>query len=253
MKVVVVLDGADPTGLLLAAAAARIGHDTSVVDLRRSAFELRTGPGAGVRLHGAPLLVDAVVNRTLVNGLGLASAAALRRQAGSTWYELHSAAREEQGMLLAVFDWFAHEGVRVINPPRAAELESMRNVVIERLARRGVGVDARATPDASYLVAGGRIVLQPGQERPAASLLMSCALLAEIAGFDLGTVSFESSCGEPKVVGWASQPDLTHLDVATADAIAQSMVLELLGTSGGAAVSPTRPFVPDMVDRLGGN
>lgn len=113
-------------------------------------------------------------------------------------------------------------------------------------------MDPARTPDVSYLVTGGRVALQPGQERPAANVLSSCAVMAEVAAFDLGSVGFGSG-GEQRPVAWTSRPDLTHLEVATADALAQSMMLELLGLAGEEAALPTRPFIPDMVERFESN
>lgn len=250
MNVLVILNGSDPTGLLLAGAAARLGHATHVADLRRARFELRTGSDGAVWLDGAPLAVDAVVNRTDVNGLGLASPAALRRQLGSAWYELHSAAREEQGLLLAVLDAFELSGTRVINGPAAVELELMRNLVVERLARRGVALTPTEVSDVSYLVTGGRVALQPGQDRPSPDVLGVCKLVSEVTHFDLGAVRFGLSAGGHRLVGWTSRPELTHLDLDTAGAIAESLMLELVGKADNDAVPPLRPFIPDMVERF---
>ena len=202
-------------------------------------------------MDGVPVDADVVVNRTGVNGLGLAPPAALQRQIGATWYELHSAAREEQGLLLAVFDWFALNGVEVLNPPEAVEMESMRNLVIERLARRGVPINPKGSESGSYLVTGGRIALQPGQVRPSSAVLNACKLISDVAAFDIGEVWFGP--GEAVVVGWTSKPELTHLDLRVARALAESLMEELIGRSGSATVPPGRPFIPDMVGRFEGN
>jgi hypothetical protein len=243
------LDGRDPTGYELADACARLGHDTVVVDLRRSRLELEVGPASGVRIGGEPLVADVVVNRTGVNGLGLAAPAALVRQSGRTWYELHSAAREEQGLLLAIFDHLLLGGVRVINPPEAAELELMRNLVIERLGGKGIPVNVGGAPDVRYLVAGGRIALQPGQHRPDPMVLRTCKQVAGVAEFDLGEVSFEVAEGAPRLVEWTSAPDLGHLDPAVAGAMSESVMRALLGETGHSAPLPSRPFIEDMIER----
>lgn len=250
MKVLVIVEGRDPTGLLLADATARLGHVTSLADLRRSRFEVRTGSAPHVLLDGETLDADVVVNRTSVNGLGLAPPAALQRQVASTWYEAHSAAREEQGLLLAVLDGLSLDGVRVINAPEAIEFESMRNLVVERLARRDVAVTASDVPDVSYLVTGGRVALQPGQDRPTAEVLAICKLVSEIAAFDLGEVRFLSSDGRQWLSGWTSQPQLTHLDVSTARAMAESLMEELVGRVGAETDPAGRPFIRDMIERF---
>lgn len=242
-----IIEGGDPTGVLLAHATAHLGHATTLVDLRRARVELRTGPGGGVRFDGVPLDVDVVVNRTGINGLGLAPPAALQRQVGATWYELHSAAREEQGLLLAVFDWFELNGVRVINPPEAVEMESMRNLVIERSARRGVAITPSETVNSSYLVTGGRVALQQGQDRPTTDVLSACKLVSESALFDIGEVRFGTG---GTVVGWTSRPHLAPRDVGVARALAGALMEELIGRSGSATVPPGRPLIPDMVERF---
>ena len=250
MRVLFVVDGDDPTGLTLARAAARLGHSTTLGDLRRTRFELRTGSDGGPFLDGAPVDVDVVVNRTDVNGLGLASPVALRRQLGSTWYELHSAAREEQGLLLAVLDAFELSGTRVINGPAAVEMDLMRNLVVERLARRGVALTPSEVSYVSYLVTCGRVALQPGQDRPGPDVLGVCKLVSEVAHFDLGAVRFGLSAGGHRLVGWTQRPELTHLDRDTASAIAESLMLELVGKADNGTVPPLRPFIPDMVERF---
>lgn len=138
----------------------------------------------------------------------------------------------------------------VINPPEAVEFEWMRNLVVERLARRDVAVTASDVPDVSYLVTGGRVALQPGQDRPTAEVLAICKLVSEVAAFDLGEVRFVSSGGVQRLSGWSSRPHLTLLDPATARAIAASLMEQLVGRVGAETNPPGRPFIVDMIERF---
>lgn len=252
MRVVVITDGNDPTAISMADGAANLGHDSTVVDLRMDRIDLRVGMEPVISMHGMPLESDVVINRTGVNGLGLASGPALIRQRGRTWYELHSAAREEQGLLLAVFDAFSHSGTMVINAPVAAEMNLMRNLVVERLARHRVYVAGGAGGRTRYIVAGGRVVLLPDQSRPEDDVLRICRRVGEVAGFDLGWIEFSADAAGSHLADWNPHLDLDGIDQRWQLPIAESIVRTLIGDGGNREPeSPSRPLITDMIDRLG--
>jgi hypothetical protein len=242
----VVHDGWDPTAELLADAGRRLGVEVVELDLRHDRLGVRIGgDGAEVR-HGATTLrPDIVVNRTTVTGLGLASASLLERQRPHGWQDRHVAARQEQGLLLAVFDVWERAGAIVMNPTTAEDLSVMPNAVVERLGRAGVVVDRRvATEDTvEILVARGRGIAHRGGREPGRTDLSAALLVAAQAGFDLGSVRLRPDAGRPTVTAWDHRPDLTGW--ADAERIGLAVWSTVVELDTRALVDPAPRFLVD--------
>lgn len=248
MNALILVEGRDPTGQLLGDALADLGHSSSIVDIGQARLSVRTGSEPALTIDGRPTEPDLVVNRTSVNGHGLASPALLRHQPGATWFERHTTARERQGLLLAVLDHLGRSA-RVLDPPAAAEHLLMRNRVVEILAARGIPVATPDVDDGVVRVAAGRIVMAPGDDRPSAHLREASAALAEAGRFDMATVTHRAGV----LTGWSLPLDLNAPDLPTARAMARSVVTTCgVGAIGPPTTRPTRPFITDMVDRFAG-
>lgn len=245
MRVLVISAGGDPTADLLVLAAQRLGHDAGTVDLRSDRLTLVVDPdGARVRRNGQTLAPEVVVNRSSVNGLGLASPGALVRQRDTSWRRRHVAAREEQGLLLAVFDVWQRSGVVVADLPRAADLALMPNAVIERLGRSGVPVNRSLDGTTEVLVARGRGVAHRGDEAGDAHLATALSV-ADAAEFGVGSVGLADQRGVLVVTGWSHQPELhTWPEPET---VAMAVLANLVGeTPAQLGESPPPFFVEDL-------
>ncbi|MEM8906123.1 MAG: hypothetical protein AAGF02_20660 [Actinomycetota bacterium] len=211
----VVHGGGDPTAALLLRSAERLGWKAVEADLRSDRFSLGVAATTVVRLRGRPISPHLVVDRSATTGLGLSGPDALRRQRGTAWRERHTAAREEQALLLAALDQLARGGAVVANPSTAADLALMPNAIVERLARTDVPVRRAGEPDGvEVLVAGGRGVAyrhhgELAGPTPTNAHLRDAAEVATAAGATLLSVSFTDRGGRRVVTGWDVLPDLT--------------------------------------------
>lgn len=237
--------GPDATGDLLVAATARLDSAVLDVDLRVDRFSVDvTRSGAQVRLNGEVVHPTVVINRTGINGLGLSSTDGLARQRSSSWHERHTEGREEQGVMLAVFEAWQTQGVTVLNDPRATDLTLMPNAVSDRIGRAGGAF--RASPpaegDVSVLLCRGTGITasaQAGSEH--LDLARRVAVAAE---FELGSARIRP--GKQLVAcAWTPFPTLEEWDEP--ELLALSIMVEATGADlETLEPSPPRYFVPDL-------
>ncbi len=252
--ILVLTDGADHTAEAFADAAIVAGHRVVLADLRVDRFSLRIGASEPLRMNGTVIEPSVVLNRTGVNGLGLAPPSALLRAPFETWYGRHVVAREEQGLLLALFDRLALDGVRILNPPRATELALMRNLVVERLASRRVVFAAPTGGRVErLLVLDGRIFLRPGQSQPPRGVQIAAKAIAEVAEFQLGEIVAETTEAGWLLQDWTPQADLSDVAGPALRAMADAIVREILdpvADGGGSTSLPSELFIPDLVENV---
>lgn len=207
----IVAGGADPTTELVVEAAHELGIDVDLIDLRSHRLSVRVGDEDRAVLNGDRALNPLVVfNTTSVNGLGLAGADALVRQRSRRWRYRHTAAREEQGVLLAAFAQWRESGVVLVNSPEAHDLSLMPNAVVDRLDRAGVPVNRKLIEGTrtEILLAAGRVVAHLGPV-PTTGQVEIARQTAIAAGFELGSVEiFTRPSGIEVVAGWTHQPEL---------------------------------------------
>jgi len=183
----IIAEGSDPTVELLLEAANGFGVDVSLVDLRYDRFDLAVGPRAVVRVNGNSITTPTVVmNATSANSLGLAGDAALQRQRSSRWQQRHLAAKEEQGLLLAVLAHFRRDGAILVNPPEASDLALMPNARGRGLSA-SIGVPGAGVAQAALGLglAGALLAGWPGLVAALATLF-AATLVAGVAQARIG-------------------------------------------------------------------
>ena len=241
-------DGPDVTADLLRQAAMGLGFDTRVVELGRDRVTLRIGASVSIECDGEVLAPDVVINRCSANPSGLPSVASLNRQSVGSWSGRFAAAREEQGLLLAVLDAWEALGVTVVNPPAVEARALMDNWFALRMAREGVGLGRRV--DETVAVVDGRGAQRPDQETLNLEARRICQLVATVTGARLCEVDLEiADDGACRPVAWRPGVDLlAHGDGA---ALAGPILAHLLGAVARdvSVVSPDL-FVEDLITNL---
>ncbi len=243
--VVVLRGNSDVTSDLFVAACERLDLPVLDVDLRvdRCSVEV-TRRGASVRINAKTVEPSVVFNRTGINGLGLSSADGLARQRSTSWRNRHTEGREEQGVMLAVFEAWQTSGVRLLNNPRATDLTLMPNAVGDRV--RLAGGRCQPTPqrpgDVSVLICGGVGIKANGDA--GGDHLELARLVADAAQFDFGCVRI-SGRDRLTATGWSPIPLLEEWDEP--ELLALAIVSQACGIDVDAIHPPSaRYFVSDL-------
>ena len=245
-SIVVVRGGGDPTADLLSVAARRLGQHVQDIDLRIDRLTIDvTSDGATVRAGQRTLEPSLVFNRTEINGLGLSSGDGLKRQIATHWRDRHTQGREEQGLLLAVFEAWERTDVTLVNRTRAADMSLMPNSVVDRLVRMGEAVHRGkpTSPQTEVLICAGVPIAHRGATADRRHQALA-RRVADAAEFSLGAVRM--STGANVVVrGWTHRPLLEQWD--NPEAVAVAIVAATANLDPDALHDvPPRYFVDDL-------
>lgn len=241
-------DGPDVTADLLVQAATGLGLDARTLQLDRDRLTLRVGADVSIECDGDVLVPDVVINRCTANPSGLPSVASLSRQSVGSWSGRFAAAREEQGLLLAVLDAWETLGVTVVNPPAVEARSLMDNWFALRMAEEGVGSGRRV--DQTVAVVDGRIAQRPDQDTLGIEARRVCQIVAKLTEARLCEIDLEiADDGSCRPVAWRPRVDLlAHGD---GGALAGPMLAHLLDIDP-RDVSVVAPdlFVEDLITNL---
>ncbi|MFC4944434.1 hypothetical protein [Pseudonocardia sp. GCM10023141] len=237
-EVLFVLEGDDPGAALLAAAFRRHGWRARLLDVRftRPTLDACAEPAGAVRIDGNGDAPDIVINRTATSGLGLPGPAALERQLPLTWSGRHLAAREEQGLLLAVFDCWDRDS-RLYNPVRAQD----RRLVAALPTRVDLPPDGRR--GACWIVDDTIVAACAEQDGGGWRQVAVSAATAELArgvaatsDLRLGQVDcWQQRGGSTIVTDWSPIPPFHTLRARTGIDVAALAVAALVGEPVAAA------------------
>ena len=248
-EVLLVVDSDDTGGAMLGAAFRRHGWRVRVLDLR---FGRPTLDGSQavpvVRVDGAPVAPDVVVNRTDTNRLGLPPASVHARQIATTWLARHLAAREEQGLLLACLDLWDRTS-RLYNPLAAVDRVLLHRAVEADMRAKGLPIAPRPRSrstaertddgrqgvcwivDGTLLAPSARPAgegWKPVELSPATG--ESLRRIADLAGLRLGRIDlWQPKTGPTVVTGWHPIPPFRDFWERTGTDVAALVVAAIVG------------------------